>query len=232
MKVKVNTLKKYIDIVGIGQSGDFEAKTVDGNLFASIGGNGGTALVKASLPCDENIMLRANAYNIKSKYLDNFTDEVEMVTSDDVITLTDGKLTLTLAQLTEEAAARNTRSLTKELPPFVIEFDVDVDDLKRIKRVADSHKEYFIKIDIDGDDVKFIIKNKATLLPSVDVTYNEYKEVYSSVFHIMMIDDILSHAVGNVTLQFVENKTYPVTFSFKSIDGIEVDGFIMPSTED
>lgn len=232
MIVEAEKLRKFVGIVGIGGLGNFEAKTQDGKLVASVVSATNAVLISAELPVsvdgDEEIKIYANADIFIKKYLEVFDKKTVLTieTNEDTVAITDENLTLYMPQIAPEVAAKNTRQIRKE-----VKFDTKVifpaKDYKRIRKAMEKLDENEIRFIVENGKLKITISEKAVLETDAEVSGNGLERIFRKV----VLDDALSYADGLITLEFNSQQVnHPVKFSYET-SGISVEGFMMPLVE-
>jgi len=234
MIVEADRLKKFVEIVGIGSLGNFEAGTEAGNLTSSVISASRAALVSVELSVgldkDEEINIFANS-DVFLKYLSIFDTKaiLSIETNDDVVAMTDENATLFLfmPQISSSIASKNTGSLKSDLT-FDSKVTFPAKDFIRIYKAMEKLEEDIIKFVAKDDKFEVLAGDKIVLKTDAEVDGN-----FTRLFRKAVLDDTLKHARGLISLEVnSQQQEYPVQFSYDIDDTFKVAGYMMPWIEE
>jgi hypothetical protein len=235
MKITGEKFQKYNEIAGIGNMGNFEAKRDGNKLVAAV--KSPTVLIRAEMNAEflegEEFMMFVSRPTLNAKYLTNFNpkDILTVTSNEDVLSITDNKLTMTMPQLAEEVAKKT--SSDAKAPKGIdyngaIKITFPYDDLAKVLKVAKTLQEMYVAMTV-GTDLKFSVKSKATLVSDAEITNapaspkTMFIKMDTAELAFVGSKDLISFEVPNT-----EKAAAPVKFSYSAGDSIIVNGYFVP----
>lgn len=255
MHVSVNTLKNFINVLGIAMNGDMVIiRKPDENIIASVTNTEKRVMITAFIAngkqveydVDESVEMCINELDFRKRYLANFDEEyVGVVTTDDLIVLSDDKLTVNVPQIDYEYASRSIpgksiEDIKSSIPPREIVIAFDADDIQKFIKVAKNLNETIVRftIPVEGEYINLSTDKRSKLEVHADID-NKYGEEFTVEFDIDALEDSFAEAQLDITMGFVTEQTkdqygndvlYPVTFDYitgKNTE-INVSGLLIP----
>lgn len=257
MRIRVDVLKNFLDIVNFTINGDLLAskEEKDAGIVANIKNVPNNVNIHVVLKPGESVSYEENevvdfyisAGIFKDKYLRHFDPkgEVGIVTTDDVITITDGKLTLNMMQIQPFAAANNSPGKTvielrKILPKPSVVVEFAPIEIMKMWKIATALDTTDVTMNVNGSDsIELSVADKASMNIAATIT-NDYGKPWKVDFRTDALKDAFNYADSNVRVEFITDVTYnddkrivlyPVFFSYTSGGNgeIEVEGCIIPN---
>jgi len=255
MYVSVNTLKNFINVLGIAMNGDMViTRKPNENIIASVTNTEKRVMITAFIAngkqveydVNESVEMCINELDFRKRYLANFDEEyVGVVTTDDLIVLSDDKLTVNVPQIDYEYASRSIpgksiENIKSSIPPREIVIAFDADDIQKFIKVAKNLNETIVRftIPVEGEYINLSTDKRSKLEVHADID-NKYGEEFTVEFDINALEDSFAEAQLDITMGFVTEQTkdqygndvlYPVTFDY--ITGknseINVSGLLIP----
>lgn len=255
MHVSVNTLKNFINVLGIAMNGDMViTRKPNENIIASVTNTEKRVMITAFIAngkqveydVDESVEMCINELDFRKRYLANFDEEyVGVVTTDDLIVLSDDKLTVNVPQIDYEYASRSIpgksiEDIKSSIPPREIVIAFDADDIQKFIKVAKNLNETIVRftIPVEGEYINLSTDKRSKLEVHADID-NKYGEEFTVEFDIDALEDSFAEAQLDITMGFVTEQTkdqygndvlYPVTFDYitgKNTE-INVSGLLIP----
>lgn len=255
MHVSVNTLKNFINVLGIAMNGDMVIiRKPNENIIASVTNTEKRVMITAFIAngkqveydVDESVEMCINELDFRKRYLANFDEEyVGVVTTDDLIVLSDDKLTVNVPQIDYEYASRSIpgksiEDIKSSIPPREIVIAFDADDIQKFIKVAKNLNETIVRftIPVEGEYINLSTDKRSKLEVHADID-NKYGEEFTVEFDIDALEDSFAEAQLDITMGFVTEQTkdqygndvlYPVTFDYitgKNTE-INVSGLLIP----
>lgn len=255
MHVSVNTLKNFINVLGIAMNGDMViTRKPNENIIASVTNTEKRVMITAFIAngkqveydVDESVEMCINELDFRKRYLANFDEEyVGVVTTDDLIVLSDDKLTVNVPQIDYEYASRSIpgksiENIKSSIPPREIVIAFDADDIQKFIKVAKNLNETIVRftIPVEGEYINLSTDKRSKLEVHADID-NKYGEGFTVEFDINALEDSFAEAQLDITMGFVTEQTkdqygndvlYPVTFDYitgKNTE-INVSGLLIP----
>lgn len=255
MHVSVNTLKNFINVLGIAMNGDMViTRKPNENIIASVTNTEKRVMITAFIAngkqveydVDESVEMCINELDFRKRYLANFDEEyVGVVTTDDLIVLSDDKLTVNVPQIDYEYASRSIpgksiENIKSSIPPREIVIAFDADDIQKFIKVAKNLNETIVRftIPVEGEYINLSTDKRSKLEVHADID-NKYGEEFTVEFDINALEDSFAEAQLDITMGFVTEQTkdqygndvlYPVTFDYitgKNTE-INVSGLLIP----
>lgn len=255
MHVSVNTLKNFINVLGIAMNGDMViTRKPNENIIASVTNTEKRVMITAFIAngkqveydLDESIEMCVNELDFRKRYLANFDEEyVGVVTTDDLIVLSDDKLTVNVPQIDYEYASRSIpgksiENIKSSIPPREIVIAFDADDIQKFIKVAKNLNETIVRftIPVEGEYINLSTDKRSKLEVHADID-NKYGEEFTVEFDINALEDSFAEAQLDITMGFVTEQTkdqygndvlYPVTFDYITGKNTEIDvsGLLIP----
>jgi len=255
MHVSVTTLKNFINVLGIAMNGDMViTRKPNENIIASVTNTEKRVMITAFIAngkqveydVNESVEMCINELDFRKRYLANFDEEyVGVVTTDDLIVLSDDKLTVNVPQIDYEYASRSIpgksiENIKSSIPPREIVIAFDADDIQKFIKVAKNLNETIVRftIPVEGEYINLSTDKRSKLEVHADID-NKYGEEFTVEFDINALEDSFAEAQLDITMGFVTEQTkdqygndvlYPVTFDY--ITGknseINVSGLLIP----
>lgn len=255
MHVSVTTLKNFINVLGIAMNGDMViTRKKDENIIASVTNTEKRVMITAFIAngkqveydVNESIEMCINELDFKKRYLANFDEEyVGVVTSDDVITLSDDKLMVNVPQIDYEYASRSIpgksiEDIKMSIPSREIVIAFDADDIQKFIKVAKNLGETVVSFTIpeEGEYIYLSTEKRSKLEVHADID-NRYGEEFVVDISINALEDSFAEAQLDITMGFVTEQQkdqygndvlFPITFDY--ITGknseINVSGLLIP----
>lgn len=255
MHVSVNTLKNFINVLGIAMNGDMViTRKPNENIIASVTNTEKRVMITAFIAngkqveydVDESVEMCINELDFRKRYLANFDEEyVGVVTTDDLIVLSDDKLTVNVPQIDYEYASRSIpgksiEDIKSSIPPREIVIAFDADDIQKFIKVVKNLNETIVRftIPVEGEYINLSTDKRSKLEVHADID-NKYGEEFTVEFDINALEDSFAEAQLDITMGFVTEQTkdqygndvlYPVTFDYitgKNTE-INVSGLLIP----
>lgn len=255
MHVSVNTLKNFINVLGIAMNGDMViTRKPNENIIASVTNTEKRVMITAFIAngkqveydVDESVEMCINELDFRKRYLANFDEEyVGVVTTDDLIVLSDDKLTVNVPQIDYEYASRSIpgksiENIKSSIPPREIVIAFDADDIQKFIKVVKNLNETIVRftIPVEGEYINLSTDKRSKLEVHADID-NKYGEEFTVEFDINALEDSFTEAQLDITMGFVTEQTkdqygndvlYPVTFDYitgKNTE-INVSGLLIP----
>jgi len=255
MHVSVNTLKNFINVIGIAMNGDMViTRKPNENIIASVTNTEKRVMITAFIAngkqveydVDVSVEMCINELDFRKRYLANFDEEyVGVVTTDDLIVLSDDKLTVNVPQIDYEYASRSIpgksiEDIKSSIPPREIVIAFDADDIQKFIKVAKNLNETIVRftIPVEGEYINLSTDKRSKLEVHADID-NKYGEEFTVEFDINALEDSFAEAQLDITMGFVTEQTkdqygndvlYPITFDYitgKNTE-INVSGLIIP----
>jgi len=255
MHVSVTTLKNFINVLGIAMNGDMViTRKPNENIIASVTNTEKRVMITAFIAngkqveydVDESVEMCINELDFRKRYLANFDEEyVGVVTTDDLIVLSDDKLTVNVPQIDYEYASRSIpgksiENIKSSIPPREIVIAFDADDIQKFIKVAKNLNETIVRftIPVEGEYINLSTDKRSKLEVHADID-NKYGEEFTVEFDINALEDSFAEAQLDITMGFVTEQTkdqygndvlYPVTFDYitgKNTE-INVSGLLIP----
>jgi hypothetical protein len=255
MHVSVNTLKNFINVLGIAMNGDMViTRKPNENIIASVTNTEKRVMITAFIAngkqveydVDESVEMCINELDFRKRYLANFDEEyVGVVTTDDLIVLSDDKLTVNVPQIDYEYASRSIpgksiEDIKSSIPPREIVIAFDADDIQKFIKVAKNLNETIVRftIPVEGEYINLSTDKRSKLEVHADID-NKYGEEFTVEFDINALEDSFAEAQLDITMGFVTEQTkdqygndvlYPVTFDYITGKNTEIDvsGLLIP----
>jgi hypothetical protein len=255
MHVSVNTLKNFINVLGIAMNGDMViTRKPNENIIASVTNTEKRVMITAFIAngkqveydVDESVEMCINELDFRKRYLANFDEEyVGVVTTDDLIVLSDDKLTVNVPQIDYEYASRSIpgksiENIKSSIPPREIVIAFDADDIQKFIKVAKNLNETIVRftIPVEGEYINLSTDKRSKLEVHADID-NKYGEEFTVEFDINALEDSFAEAQLDITMGFVTEQTkdqygndvlYPVTFDYITGKNTEIDvsGLLIP----
>lgn len=255
MHVSVNTLKNFINVLGIAMNGDMViTRKPNENIIASVTNTEKRVMITAFIAngkqveydVDESVEMCVNELDFRKRYLANFDEEyVGVVTTDDLIVLSDDKLTVNVPQIDYEYASRSIpgksiEDIKSSIPPREIVIAFDADDIQKFIKVAKNLNETIVRftIPVEGEYINLSTDKRSKLEVHADID-NKYGEEFTVEFDINALEDSFAEAQLDITMGFVTEQTkdqygndvlYPVTFDYITGKNTEIDvsGLLIP----
>lgn len=255
MHVSVNTLKNFINVLGIAMNGDMViTRKPNENIIASVTNTEKRVMITAFIAngkqveydVDESVEMCINELDFRKRYLANFDEEyVGVVTTDDLIVLSDDKLTVNVPQIDYEYASRSIpgksiENIKSSIPPREIVITFDADDIQKFIKVAKNLNETIVRftIPVEGEYINLSTDKRSKLEVHADID-NKYGEEFTVEFDINALEDSFAEAQLDITMGFVTEQTkdqygndvlYPVTFDYITGKNTEIDvsGLLIP----
>ena len=255
MHVSVNTLKNFINVLGIAMNGDIViTRKPNENIIASVTNTEKRVMITAFIAngkqveydVDESVEMCINELDFRKRYLANFDEEyVGVVTTDDLIVLSDDKLTVNVPQIDYEYASRSIpgksiENIKSSIPPREIVIAFDADDIQKFIKVAKNLNETIVRftIPVEGEYINLSTDKRSKLEVHADID-NKYGEEFTVEFDINALEDSFAEAQLDITMGFVTEQTkdqygndvlYPVTFDYITGKNTEIDvsGLLIP----
>lgn len=255
MHVSVNTLKNFINVLGIAMNGDMViTRKPNENIIASVTNTEKRVMITAFIvngkqveyDVNESVEMCINELDFRKRYLANFDEEyVGVVTTDDLIVLSDDKLTVNVPQINYEYASRSIpgksiEDIKSSIPPREIVIAFDADDIQKFIKVVKNLNETIVRftIPVEGEYINLSTDKRSKLEVHADID-NKYGEEFTVEFDINALEDSFTEAQLDITMGFVTEQTkdqygndvlYPVTFDYitgKNTE-INVSGLLIP----
>ena len=255
MHVSVNTLKNFINVLGIAMNGDMViTRKPNENIIASVTNTEKRVMITAFIAngkqveydVDESVEMCINELDFRKRYLANFDEEyVGVVTTDDLIVLSDDKLTVNVPQIDYEYASRSIpgksiENIKSSIPPREIVIAFDADDIQKFIKVAKNLNETIVRftIPVEGEYINLSTDKRSKLEVHADID-NKYGEEFTVEFDINALEDSFAEAQLDITMGFITEQTkdqygndvlYPVTFDYITGKNTEIDvsGLLIP----
>lgn len=255
MHVSVNTLKNFINVLGIAMNGDMViTRKPNENIIASVTNTEKRVMITAFIAngkqveydVNESVEMCINELDFRKRYLANFDEEyVGVVTTDDLIVLSDDKLTVNVPQIDYEYASRSIpgksiENIKSSIPPREIVIAFDADDIQKFIKVAKNLNETIVRftIPVEGEYINLSTDKRSKLEVHADID-NKYGEEFTVEFDINALEDSFAEAQLDITMGFVTEQTkdqygndvlYPVTFDYITGKNTEIDvsGLLIP----
>lgn len=255
MHVSVTTLKNFINVLGIAMNGDMViTRKPNENIIASVTNTEKRVMITAFIAngkqveydVNESIEMCINELDFRKRYLANFDEEyVGVVTTDDLIVLSDDKLTVNVPQIDYEYASRSIpgksiENIKSSIPPREIVIAFDADDIQKFIKVAKNLNETIVRFTIpeEGEYINLSTDKRSKLEVHADID-NKYGEEFTVEFDINALEDSFAEAQLDITMGFVTEQTkdqygndvlYPVTFDYITGKNTEIDvsGLLIP----
>jgi hypothetical protein len=255
MHVSVTTLKNFINVLGIAMNGDMViTRKPNENIIASVTNTEKRVMITAFIAngkqveydVNESVEMCINELDFRKRYLANFDEEyVGVVTTDDLIVLSDDKLTVNVPQIDYEYASRSIpgksiENIKSSIPPREIVIVFDADDIQKFIKVAKNLNETIVRFTIpeEGEYINLSTDKRSKLEVHADID-NKYGEEFTVEFDINALEDSFAEAQLDITMGFVTEQTkdqygndvlYPVTFDYITGKNTEIDvsGLLIP----
>lgn len=255
MHVSVNTLKNFINVLGIAMNGDMViTRKPNENIIASVTNTEKRVMITAFIAngkqveydVNESVEMCINELDFRKRYLANFDEEyVGVVTTDDLIVLSDDKLTVNVPQIDYEYASRSIpgksiENIKSSIPPREIVIAFDADDIQKFIKVAKNLNETIVRftIPVEGEYINLSTDKRSKLEVHADID-NKYGEEFTVEFDINALEDSFAEAQLDITMGFVTEQTkdqygndvlYPITFDYITGKNTEIDvsGLLIP----
>lgn len=255
MRINVTTLKNFINVLGIAMNGDMViTRKKDENIIASVTNTEKRVMITAFIAngkqveydVDESVEMCINELDFKKRYLANFDGEyVGVVTTDDLIVLSDDKLTVNVPQIDYEYASRSIpgksiENIKSSIPPREIVIAFDADDIQKFIKVAKNLGETVVSFTIpeEGEYIYLSTEKRSKLEVHADID-NKYGEEFVVDISINALEDSFANAQLDITMGFVTEQQkdqygndvlFPITFDYitgKNTE-INVSGLLIP----
>lgn len=256
MHVRVDVLKNFLDIINFTINGDLCAtkEKDDECITANVKNVPNNVNLHVKLRPSDSVVYEENeivdflisAGIFKDKYLKHFDGkgEVGIVTTDDVITISDGKLMLNMMQIQPVSAANGTPSKTvkelrKILPKPTIHIEISPADIIKMHKIAVALDITDITFTINDDSVELSVGNKASMKVDAEIE-KSYEKEWKIDFRSDAILDAFRYAASPVKIEFITDVArnddkriilFPafITYTSGTNNEIEVEGCIVPN---